>query len=116
MTPAQMEALTTELFTMLNEECSEVIKEGSKLLRHGPHSYHPADPEKTDNVELVRREVQDIVTVVWLINQLTNHTLPHLGTPTREQIQRKARYMHHLPPGFVLSPGAGIQIIGEGYA
>lgn len=37
-----------EALTILQEECAEVIKEVSKILRFGWDSYHPKDPATTN--------------------------------------------------------------------
>lgn len=41
------------------EECSEVIKAICKARRFGWANYHPDDPTKTTNIELVKREIID---------------------------------------------------------
>jgi hypothetical protein len=45
-----------EALTILQEECAEVIKEVSKILRFGWDSYHPKDPSTT-NRNLLEEEV-----------------------------------------------------------
>lgn len=60
LTPAEAERLE-----MLIEECSEVIKEASKVLRHGWDSYHPDDPRKTPNSFRLQRELTDVDAVRW---------------------------------------------------
>lgn len=43
------------------EECSEVIKIACKIDRFGWFNYHPDDPNKTPNIELLKREMGDVV-------------------------------------------------------
>lgn len=76
LTPAQAERLE-----MLIGECSEVIQEASKILRHGYRSYHPGEP-KVPNEKRLMREIgdlnavlekmivkRDLVSVVYLSDQ-----------------------------------------------
>jgi hypothetical protein len=44
LTPAE-----TERLAWLIEECGEVVKAGSKILRHGYYSYDPSDPDHKGN-------------------------------------------------------------------
>lgn len=42
------------------EEASEVMQVYSKIVRFGYSSYHPNDPNKTTNLELLRNEIRDL--------------------------------------------------------
>ena len=55
VSPAQMERLT-----FLIEECSEVIKEATKIMRFGFESYHPDDPQRETNRHRLKREMADL--------------------------------------------------------
>ena len=55
VSPAQMERLT-----FLIEECSEVIKEATKIMRFGFDSYHPDDPQRETNRHRLMREMADL--------------------------------------------------------
>lgn len=46
--------------TRVIEECSEVIQAICKAQRFGYFNYHPEDPEQTTNMELIRREIDDL--------------------------------------------------------
>lgn len=43
------------------EECSEVIQIACKIDRFGWFNYHPEDPHETSNIDLLRREMDDVV-------------------------------------------------------
>lgn len=43
------------------EEAAEVIQIVLKMKRFGPFSYHPNDPEKKSNIQLLSSEVDDVV-------------------------------------------------------
>lgn len=58
LTEAQRERLE-----MLIEEAGEIVTIGTKILRHGYDSYHPADPAKEPNRNHLEREVADVMTV-----------------------------------------------------
>ena len=55
VSPAQMERLT-----FLIEECSEVIKEATKIMRFGFDSFHPDDPQRETNRHRLMREMADL--------------------------------------------------------
>ena len=55
VSPTQMERLT-----FLIEECREVIKEATKIVRFGFDSYHPADPTQETNRDRLFREMRDV--------------------------------------------------------
>ena len=55
VSPAQMERLT-----FLIEECSEVIKEATKIMRFGFDSFHPDDPQRETNRYRLMREMADL--------------------------------------------------------
>lgn len=59
----------------LVEECAEVICVVQKIHRFGEDNYHPDDPTKTPNKELLRREMADVERV-W--GELSNDK-PALG-------------------------------------
>jgi hypothetical protein len=60
-----------EALTILQEECAEVIKEVSKILRFGWDSYHPKDPSTT-NRNLLEVEVGQLR---HMINYLMDETM-----------------------------------------
>lgn len=51
------------LLVRLTEEAAEVQKLCCKAQRFGLRSYHPADPEKTPNADLIGREITDFARV-----------------------------------------------------
>lgn len=53
----------SERLAMLAEECGEIIQMVGKILRHGYESYHPDDPEKITNRDLLSREITDFMAV-----------------------------------------------------
>lgn len=61
MTEAQRERLT-----MLIEECSEVQKECTKILRHGYDNYHPDEPHITNKYNL-EKELSDLLAILMIM-------------------------------------------------
>lgn len=57
-----------KLLTHLQEEASEVIQEVCKIVRFGFASHHPADPDKTTNLQRLSREVGNFWAIVDLLN------------------------------------------------
>lgn len=45
------------------EECSEVIQAACKVDRFGWFNFDPADPLKTTNMVLLKREMEDVIEV-----------------------------------------------------
>lgn len=43
------------------EECNEIAIECSKIMQFGTHSYSPADPQQTTNVQKLRSELNDLL-------------------------------------------------------
>jgi hypothetical protein len=54
-----------ERLAMLAEEAGEIIQMVGKILRHGYDNYHPNDPMKVTNRELLVRELQDLDGVTY---------------------------------------------------
>ena len=50
--------------TRVVEECAELIHILQKVDRFGWFNYHPDDPAKTSNMELVRREMNDVLKAI----------------------------------------------------
>lgn len=90
LTPAQI-----ELLDMLQEECAEVIQAVSKLKRHGPMSYHPADVNQTPNHELMAQELGDVIGVMAALDEkgMLSNTIVQKFAATK--MKRAAPYLHH---------------------
>lgn len=68
-----------ELIVCLMEEAGEVVQACSKILRHGPESYHPNDLSQATNIMLLEKELGDILNII--------HRLSELGTVSKQWIQ-----------------------------
>jgi len=55
--------------TQVIEECSELIHILCKVDRFGWFDYHPDDPKKTPNAELVSREMEDVAKAIKKLKQ-----------------------------------------------
>jgi len=93
LTPAEDERLA-----MLAEECAEVIQIVSKIQRHGYDSRHPADPLKTTNRAMLRKEVADIAAVTA---SMLSHSDFEAFTEMDVKVawRKKLRYAHHQEDG-----------------
>lgn len=94
--PEDLSAAEVERLTMLAEECAEVVQAVTKILRHGWTSFHPADPERTPNHELLDKELTDLKSVVWAMQQQDQfvHGEPDWST-LEQRWAEKLRYTHH---------------------
>lgn len=93
LTPAE-----TERLAWLIEECSEVVKAGSKILRHGYYSYDPSDPDHKGNRDDLQREVADVLKAIILMTlteDISPTFLEEALMPMLESESIKVRYMHH---------------------
>lgn len=94
LTKAQEERLE-----MIIEECSETIKEATKILRHGYDSYHPSDIHRVPNRENFRHELSDIAAVLWAMLQAGDiKGGPRLDPHSRVAMDnwaKKTRWTHH---------------------
>lgn len=82
-----------ERFTILIEECSEVIKEVSKVLRHGRDSYHPDDPT-IPNHKLVTKELADVLSIARDLYWWGDITEP-TDAAIRASTVKREKWMHH---------------------
>ena len=62
-----LRTLDDELYTVLAEECAEVIQAISKIRRHGEGAYNPLAKEPELNITHLHREVGDLLAVIELM-------------------------------------------------
>lgn len=86
-----------ERLEVLVEEAGEVVKAGTKILRHGYDSYNPDDPEAGNNERQLRKELLDLFTVAE--RMIAEHDIGQIDfNKSAEVWKRKQQYMHHQPP------------------
>jgi len=94
MTDAERERLY-----MLAEEAAEIIQITNKILRHGYDSYHPDDPLRTINSELLQNEINDLLSIVDRMNLYNDIDVEFGGSPLLDEIwKKKLKYtwfQHH---------------------
>lgn len=90
-----LNAAQIELLDMLQEECAEVIQIVAKMKRHGPMSYHPGDPSKVPNYELMCRELGDVFGVVAALDEKGMILRAVVENFANTKMQRAAPYLHH---------------------
>ena len=92
LTPAEIERLA-----YLSEECGEVIQVIGKILRHGYESYHPHDPNKITNRELLMSEIFDMLRGVGMLQRANDIAGEHRGIPlaTATSIPISEIWFHH---------------------
>lgn len=57
---------------VLMEECSEVIKEASKIIRFGQHNRHPFIENSPTNIENLTQEIGDMLAILNVIQYETD--------------------------------------------
>lgn len=87
-----------ELLVLLSEECAEVIKAVSKILRHGYESKHPnAPPTQTNRVDL-ENEIGDVRAAVELLCHSGGVVASNIFKAEDAKMISIARYLHHQNP------------------
>lgn len=89
LTPAEAERLA-----MLAEEASEIVQAVTKTLRHGYHSFHPDDPTRTPNKDLIRKEMTDL-RAVWEMMLFAGDSEVLAPSEIVEAKTKKMKYAHH---------------------
>ena len=90
LSPAEAE----RLFYLI-EECGEVIKAASKVLRHGYNSTNPDDPGP-DNRDMLQDELSDVLNAMRMLGHFSDIDL----TLVEESVQFSGdpRWFHHQAP------------------
>lgn len=73
------------LFTCLQEESSEIIKDSCKVNRFGLYDFDPNDPQCVPNALKVSQEITDLIAVAELLHE--RGLIPAFGSS--EDIQEK---------------------------
>jgi hypothetical protein len=86
-----------ERLELLIEEASEIIKAGTKILRHGYDSYNPDDPEAGNNERHLRKELLELFTVAE--RMMAEHDISRIDFNKSVEVwKKKLQYCHHQPP------------------
>lgn len=87
-----------ELIAYIIEECSEVTKAGTKILRHGKWSYDPTLPEeqRTANVIDFQNEVLDVLHAIKLIQDFSSMFDRSFNVSFVSDKEKPLKYFHHL--------------------
>jgi hypothetical protein len=80
-----------EALTILQEECAEVIKEVSKILRFGWDSYHPADPSTTNRM-LLTEEMGQLEHMIGYLKSRGAVSDHHLNEASWRKMAKLEKY------------------------
>lgn len=58
------------------EECAEVQKAVSKMIRFGPKEWHPEDPQKMPNVVALLHEIEDLKAALLRVTPVLIRLMP----------------------------------------
>lgn len=94
---SQLTEAEQERLVILMEECSEVVKAGAKILRHGYESYNPMIPEDEaeTNREALARECGDLLHAMSRMQEamdISASTIHKHALWKRDLIKK---YLHH---------------------
>lgn len=92
-----------DILDTLQEEMGEAIQVISKLKRFGPQSYHPDDPARTSNAELVEQELGDVLGMIEQLKKSALVSEKGLEAAKAAKIQNYAKWStkhqtHNLVP------------------
>lgn len=90
LTPAEAERIS-----LLMEECGEVIQVCGKILRHGYESYHPDDPSKKTNRQLLEKELGHVNFAQGLMCKRDDLLQKAITDSMRLKNLRVGGYLHH---------------------
>lgn len=79
-----------KMLLKLCEECGEATQVSSKVIEFGENSYHPDDPDRVTNKQLLSKECGDIFAV---IDHMIEHELIDART-LQEQREKKFWILH----------------------
>lgn len=85
LTDAQRERLV-----FLVEECSEVIKVCTKILRYGYDSFHPDKIE--DNLTLLHQEIGDLQTIICLMEYAEELDAHHIDMQITKKLRKLKQF------------------------
>jgi len=91
----QLKPIQLERLSILSEECSEVIKEINKIIRHGPNSYHPEDRDKITNVQRLEKELGDIQAAKELLAEIDFINLDHVEQYAKLKKELIGQWLHY---------------------
>lgn len=83
------------LLVCLAEECAEVTKEVTKILRFGKRDFDPNVPDFKPNLERLKTEIIDVIAVLDMLNDLKTIDLENIDLTTLVDA-KKAKVEHYI--------------------
>jgi NTP pyrophosphatase (non-canonical NTP hydrolase) len=83
-----------ERYACLAEEAGEIVQVIGKILRHGPSSASPFDPDQVTNKELLEREVGDLLHWVGVLAAHGDVDTRKVETHQRAKPDKCRPYLH----------------------
>lgn len=94
----ELEAAKHEALVVLAEECAEVVKAVTKLLRHGSQACDPTAPQRGTNLDMLRKELGDVIGAIRLCETQGISLGWHdktINNRAAEKLRRMRPYLHH---------------------
>ena len=86
-----------ERLAILSEECADVQQMIGKILRHGIMSYHPDDPSKATNQDVLANKLGDLLHAVGIVmDKDVNKRIVEVSVSTRDKTIQD--YIHQTLP------------------
>lgn len=85
----------SERLFLLSEECAEVIKCVSKILRHGYDSHNPDDLDVGDNQLQLTKELGDVQFAIKLLTDNDDVNIDVLKSCKIQAMYDKPKYLHY---------------------
>jgi len=84
-----------ELFSVLQEECGEVVQAVSKITRFGEDSCNPKDRKKITNIKKLESELGDILGVLKLLIEEGHVDGENIMKCAENKIKKLEEFMQH---------------------
>jgi len=90
---SELDDAELERLAILSEEMAEAIQVVGKIIRHGYDSFHPDDPQDTDNRHLLEKELGHVLRAIEMMKRAGDLNGTNLKSASKEKSIRQ--YLHH---------------------
>ena len=84
-----------ELYSILQEECGEVVQAVSKIIRFGEDSCSPKDRKKIKNITKLEAEIGDIMGVLKLLIEEGHVNGEHILECAESKVKKLEKFMQY---------------------
>lgn len=93
----EMKAAERERFALLAEELGEAIQIVGKILRHGLYSRNPLDGSGPLNVDMLEREIGDVLAAVYILSAHGSINQLDIDKARAAKLSKVGQFLHEKP-------------------